>query len=126
MVKTFIAYQGSEFTIEWYFDDKGKSLALEYYKELSIQQKDKLNHLFYVLANTGKIRNEEKFRYEGNQIYAFKPAPDRFLCFFYENAKVIVTNAYLKKMDKMPPREKIRAVNAKTDYIKRCGKGVYY
>src|ERR1700752_848384 len=123
MKKTFLAYQGEEFTIEWYFDDKGKSPALEYYQELSIQQKDRLNHLFNILANTGKIRNEEKFRYEGDQIYAFKPAPDRFLCFFFEGSKVIVTNAYVKKTDKMPPREKTKAINAKTDYIKRYNKG---
>ena len=126
MKKAFIAYQGEEFIIEWYFDDKGNSPALEYYKELSEQQKNKLNYLFNVLSNSGSIRNEEKFRYEGDQIYAFKPAPDRFLCFFYEGSKVIVTNAYVKKTDKMPPREKTKAVNAKMDYIKRCNKGAYY
>lgn len=126
MEKRFIAYEGSEFTIEWYFDGKGKSPALEYYEELSTNQKEKLYYLFYMLADTGKIRNEEKFRYEGDQIYAFKPAPDRFLCFFYQGGKIIVTNAYEKKMDKMPPKEKQKALKAKEDYKNRCNGGNYY
>lgn len=55
MNKKFIAYEGELFTIEWYYHERGKSLA-----------------------NTGKIRSEEKFRNEGNQIFSFKPSPDKF------------------------------------------------
>ena len=126
MKKNFIAYKGDEFTIEWYFDSIGKSPALEYYNKLPNHQKAKLEFLFRMLADTGKIRSEEKFRNEGNQIYAFKPMPERFLCFFYRDAKVIVTNAFEKKQDKMPPREKEKALKLKDDYIKRCNEGSYY
>jgi phage-related protein len=122
----FIAYEGDNFTIEWYFDKNDKSAALEYYNELPSGQQSKLKNLFFIFANTGKIRNEEKFRYEGDQIYAFKPTPDRFLCFFYQGGKVIVTNAYEKKTDRMPVREKDRALKAKADYIKRCKEENYY
>lgn len=45
------------------------------------------------MANVGKIYNEQKITYEGDQIYAFKPTPDRFFCFFFEGSKIIVTNA---------------------------------
>lgn len=126
MKKKIIAYLGEQFTIEWYFDARGKSPALDFFEALAQDQKEKLLYLFYTLADTGKIRNETKFRSEGNQIYAFKPMPDRFLCFFYKNAKVIITNAYTKKADKMPLREKQKALTAKTDYIQRCKKGDYY
>lgn len=34
------------------------------------------------MVNIGKILNIQKFRYEGDKIYAFRPKPDRFLCFF--------------------------------------------
>jgi len=74
----------------------------------------------------GKIVNKEKFRYEGDRIYAFKISPDRFLCFFFEGAKIIITNAYTKKTTKMPQKEKQRALKAKEDYIKRYGGGKYY
>ena len=126
MKKKFIAFKGDHFTIEWYYDDRGKSPAYEYYQDLSTKQRDKLVFLFDVLANTGKIRSEEKFRFEGDQIFAFKPTPDRFLCFFYEGGKLIVTNAFEKKADKMPPREKQKALKLKVDYTKRNNEGTYY
>jgi len=126
MKKQFIAYQGEIFSIEWYFDDRGKSVILDYYEELSTKQKERLLYLFYMLGDTGKIRSEEKFRYEGDQIYAFKLEPDRFLCFFSEGAKIIVTNAFEKKSAKMPQREKQKALAAKKDYLNRNNRGSYY
>ena len=94
MQRKHIAYEGSEFTIEWYFDDRGNSEALEYFKSLDIDRKKKALYLFKLLGDMGKIHNQEKFRYEGDQLYAFKPAPDRFLCFFFDGSKVIVVSGY--------------------------------
>ena len=126
MKRKFTAYQGAEFSIEWYFDQKGKSLALEYFEKLPYQRKKKIFNLFKLFAKMGKIVNKEKFRYEGDKIYAFKTSPDRFLCFFFDGAKIIVTNAYTKKTAKMPQKEKQKALKAKEDYIKRCQGGKYY
>jgi len=126
MDEKFIAYKGEKFLIEWFFDDKGQSIAFDYFEELPNSQKEKLVYLFQMLADTGVIRSEEKFNYEHDQIYAFKPMPDRFLCFFYQGAKIIVTNAFHKKTQKMPPREKQKALKSKSDYIKRCKGGTYY
>lgn len=122
----FIVYDGEQFTIEWYFNERGHSSAMEYYESLDRLRKDKIFHLIQVLGDRGKIFNIEKFRYEGDQIFAIKPVPDRFLCFFFDGAKVIVTNAYEKKSQKMPQREKNRALEAKADYVKRCERGAYY
>jgi hypothetical protein len=58
------------------------------------------------MAHMGKIRNETKFRNEEDGIYAFKPKPDRFLCFFFSGKKIIVTNAFEKRQDKLPLEEK--------------------
>ena len=99
--KSRIAYEGEEFTIEWYLDGKGKSQPKEYYNDLSEDRKDKFFHLAKMLGDTGKIFNKEKFRHEDDQIYAFKPQPDRFLCFFFTGSKVIITNAFEKKTDKL-------------------------
>lgn len=126
MKKDFIAYEGKIYTVEWYFNQKGKSPAQEYYEELPIERQKKLANLFKLLANIGKLYNEEKFRHEGDQIYVFKPSPDRFFCFFSEGSRIIVTNAYEKKSTKMPPGEKEKALKAKDDYIKRYNKGDYY
>ncbi len=126
MKKEFIAYDGQELTIEWYFTERGKCESLSYFKSLPINRKRKIAYMLEVLSNTGKIFNKEKFRHEGNQIYVIKASEDRFFCFFFRGAKAIVTNAYEKKSAKMPVREKQKALNAKVDYIKRVKGGTYY
>lgn len=77
-------------------------------------------------ARTGKILNITKFRYEGDSIYAFKPKPDRFLCFFFSGKKIIITNAFEKKQDKLSTTEKKRALIHQADYKTRIEKGEYY
>jgi phage-related protein len=122
----FIAYTGKYFTIEWYFDANGNSKALEYYKALSLEEKNKLMYLFQAMGDFGKIRNQHKFNYEGNQIYAFKPMPHRFLSFFFTGSKIIVTNAFEKKQQKLPQIEKDKALRYRQDYEIRVKKGLYY
>lgn len=126
MKEKLIAYRGKVFTLEWYFNDKEKSEALEFFVDLARDRQKKIVHLFLLLGDVGKIFNEEKFRSEGDQIYALKTSDDRFLCFFFDGAKVIITNAYKKKTAKMPQKEKQRALKAKADYTKRCKDGEYY
>src|SRR5579863_9127560 len=108
--KEYIAFEGIEFTIEWYFDAKGRSLALDYLESLSDKKQIKLLELFELMGNVGEIKNKEKFNNEGDKIYAFKPQPYRFLCFFFEGRKIIVTNAFHKKTDKLPQNEKDKAL----------------
>jgi hypothetical protein len=126
MSKEFIVYEGPEYTIEWYYDDRGKSPAKAYFDELDRGAKLEAYELFMLMAKVGKILNKTKFRYEGDSIYAFKPKPDRFMCFFYSGKKIIITNAFLKKQDKLPPTEKKRAVTCQRDYKDRVEKGIYY
>jgi phage-related protein len=122
----FIAYKGRHFTIEWYFDDRGNSKVLEYYKSLSVEERNKVLYLFQVMGDFGKIRNQQKFNAEGDQIYAFKPIPHRFLSFFFIGAKIIVTNAFEKKQQKLPSKEKAKALSCRQDYEIRVKKGSYY
>lgn len=126
MNKNFIAYKGQKLTLEWYFSTQGKSEVLEYFENLTQDRQKKLIHLFLLLGDSGKIFNKEKFLHEGDQIYALKTSDDRLLCFFFDGAKVIITNAYEKKTKKMPPREKERALKAKADYAKRIRDRNYY
>lgn len=122
----FIVFQGKEFTIEWYFNKNGKRIALEYYENLSEDRQTKAMNLFKLLANIGKIYNDQKFRHEGDQIYVFKPLPDRFFCFFYEGSKITITNAYEKKTNKMSTSEKEKSLRLRDDFIKRYKQGNYY
>lgn len=74
-----------------------------------------------MIGDLGQIRNKEKFRNEGDKIYAFKPQPHRFLCFFFEGRKII-----MKKQQKLPSGEKERALRCMQDYQERVKKGIYY
>lgn len=122
----YIAFEGSKFTIEWYFDSNGKSRALNYFESLNDEVQMKLLGLFELMGNVGEIKNENKFRYEEDKIYAFKPHPHRFLCFFFRGHKIIVTNAFHKKTNKLPANEKMKALKMKLDYENRIHRGDYY
>lgn len=122
----YIAYQGDIYQIEFYFDEKGKSQPKDYMLDLVPSDVKKFAHLLQMMGDIGQIRNKEKFRSEGDKIYAFKPQPHRFLCFFFDGNKIIVTNAFMKKQQKLPKSEKDRALRYKTDYENRVKNGDYY
>lgn len=122
----YIAYEGNEYTIEWYFDAKRQSEALDYYNSLNKDERIQLLKLLKRMGDAGIIKDITKFRSEGNKIYAFKPQPDRFLCFFYEGKKIIITNGFRKKQPKLPVQEKENALKKRDDYTKRIKKGDYY
>ena len=122
----YVAYEGLSYVIEWYYNEKEESQALEYFSELGVLQQDKTLYLFKRMGDFGKISNKKQFRYEGDGIFAFKPQPDRFLCFFMKGRKIIITNAFLKKTDTLPYREKKKALKFREDYLSRYKEGKYY
>lgn len=87
--KEYVAFEGKEFTIEWYFDINNKSIASAYFESLSNRDQINLLNLFELMGNVGGIKNKTKFRNEGDKIYAFKPKPHRFLCFFFTGKKLL-------------------------------------
>lgn len=65
----YIAYDsGEEKTIEWYFDDRGKSLVKKYYEGLEESRRKKVRKLFMLMSHEGEIKNTEKFIHEGDGI----------------------------------------------------------
>lgn len=113
---TCLIYKGEFYSVEWYFDDDGYSQAYEYFLKESAVQKRRFLILVKKIADFGTIYDTTKFRSEGDNIYAFKPQPDRYLCFFFTGKKIIVTNAYHKKSDKLPPSEKSTALKIMAAY----------
>ena len=125
-MKEYIAYEGDAFTVEWFFDKSGKSDAFEFFESLSNAQKRKTLMLFKRIGDFGKISDITKFRNEGEQIFAFKPQPERFLSFFYTGKKIVITNGFHKKSQKLPKKEKDLALRRKKDYESRVINGDYY
>ena len=91
-------------------------MVYEYFLELDKDRRRKFLMLVKRIGDAGKINDKTKFRNEGDQIFAFKPQPDRYLSFFFAGKKIIVTNAFAKKSQKMPVREKQRSLEYKKDY----------
>ena len=117
--KNCVIYEGPQFTIKWYYDINGKSVALDFFEDASENLQDKFLLLIKRMGDFGKIYDIEKFRNEGDGIYAFKPQPDRYLAFFTEGKEIIVTNGFKKKKDKLPKNEKDLALRFRNDYLER-------
>lgn len=81
LTKELIAYSGDAFTIEWYFDEHQRSAALDYYNQLTINERILILKLFKRIGDVSEIHDKTKFRFEGDKIYAFKPQPIVFFVF---------------------------------------------
>ena len=114
-----VVYIGESFTVEWYYDNVGFSQAYEYFLKTSNVQKRKFFILIKRIAEFGKISDITKFRNEGNDIFAFKPQPNRYFAFFVKGRKIIITNGFLKKADKLPRNEKEKSIKYRSDYLSR-------
>ena len=117
--KSCLIYKGSKFSIKWYYDINGKSVAFDYFNGATEDLQDKFLILVKKMGDFGKIYDIKKFRNEGDGIYAFKPQPDRYLSFFTDGREIIVTNGFKKKTDKLPKNEKDLAIRYRQDYLER-------
>lgn len=124
----YVFYQGEMFQVEFYFTEKGVLPAKEHFDDAQQQVQIKLLALVKYIAENGRLYDQSKFRLvnKGEKIYEFKPKDDRFFNFFYEGKRIIITNAYHKKGQKVDPRELQKAINLKRDYEFRVKGGVYY
>jgi phage-related protein len=118
-----VIYAGPKYTLEWYYDNNGNSVAYDYFLKTTQEQKRKFLILAKKMGDFGKIFDITKFRNEGDGIFAFKPQPDRYLSFFTDGKKIIVTNGFIKKTDKLPKREKELAIKLRNDYFQRKSEG---
>ena len=124
----YIFYRGEKFQIEFYFTQKGAMPAKEYYDASDHYTKVKLYSLVRFMAANGRLFDEKRFRlvHKKEKIYEFKPNDERFFNFFWEGRRIIITNAYPKKGQKVDQRELERAINSKRDYEFRVKGGIYY
>ena len=124
----YIFYRGEKFQIEFYFTQKGVMPAKEYYDASEHYIKVKLYTLVRYMADTGRLFDERRFRivHKKEKIYEFKPIDERFFNFFSEGRRIILTNAYPKKGQKVDRKELQRAINLKRDYEFRVKEGIYY
>jgi len=124
----YIFYQGEKFQVEFYFTAAGKMPARECLEDMALDIKVKLAVLVRYIAEQGKIFDITKFRVVDSKekIYEFKPLQYRFFNFFHEGRKIIITNGYMKKSQKVSKKDLERARGIKKDYTYRVKGGIYY
>ena len=124
----YIFYQGERFQIEFYFTETGKIPAKEYLEDASLDVKVKLAALVKYIGEHGKIFDITKFRLVDakEKIFEFKPLQYRFFNFFYKGGRIIITNGYMKKSQKVDRKELQKAGNIKKDYEHRVKEDIYY
>ncbi|MEK7406126.1 MAG: type II toxin-antitoxin system RelE/ParE family toxin [Acidobacteriota bacterium] len=88
----------------------GQSPGADFYDALPVGDKAKLDNLFRLLADHGRIANQEKFSRLDRGLFEFKSFQIRMPCAFARTrGLVLITHGFYKKKDKTPKQEIDRA-----------------
>lgn len=114
-----VVCEGTCFTIWWGEASNGQCQARDYYESLDVADRAKALALFQRMADVGKLYDKGKFNKETEKLYAFKPQPNRFFCFFVKGKRIVIVSAYQKQSGEAPSREIKRAENLRLEYLER-------
>ncbi len=87
--------------------------------DLSEKEKSKLIPQLHYTANNGLLRNEQKFKCVGDDIFEFKGFQSRLLCFFDKGKLIILSHGCIKKRDKLDPSEIKKARKRREEYFRK-------
>jgi len=111
-----IAYCGGKLTIEFARLSNGSIPASEFLTALEERWQARLLVLFQRLGDFGRIDNREQFKKVKGDIWEFKSFKIRMLCYYRPDKRVVVTHGFVKKEDRIPTRELLRAESIKREY----------
>jgi mRNA-degrading endonuclease RelE of RelBE toxin-antitoxin system len=96
------AFNGSKKKIELLIDDDGTCEADAFINALDAADRRKVDALFELMGEKGKISNEQKFKkLEGSDgIFEFKSFQIRLLCFHAPGQRIVICRGLIKKKDK--------------------------
>ena len=98
-MKRLLLRDGQSKRLVWGADGAGKFRGKEYFDSLALRDQAKFDPHFARLAETGQIRNTEKFRQEADNLFVFKIFKHRLVCFF-TGRDVVLIYGFMKKSDK--------------------------
>lgn len=114
------------YKIEIYEDKNGKSEIKEYIKYLQ-QREDKDSRIKFSkivayirkLSENGLLLNEEYIKHLTGEIWELRPLRDRILFAYLDKNKFVLLSIFMKKTQKTPKREIIKAKKLLKDYKER-------
>jgi phage-related protein len=96
MISTEILHAGLAFTIRVVVRD-GRNAVVEFLRDnLQQTERAKVMALLEYVAEHGPPLNEEKFRHEGNGVYALKTSTVRLYGFFDGQRRMVLTHGFKK------------------------------
>ncbi|HAJ56769.1 MAG TPA: type II toxin-antitoxin system RelE/ParE family toxin [Candidatus Omnitrophica bacterium] len=106
----------------YYFcTDSGKSPVRDFIDSLDGSSQRKFFFVKGLLEEFGHKLPQPHAKYAGNDIFELrftgKEGGIRVLYFFFHQDKAIFTNGFIKKTDKLPPREKNLAVERRKSFL---------
>jgi len=107
--------EGKKITV-WEIVKNQTSEFRELVSKLSTKEKNVLLAKITTIADHGPLRNEEKFRHEGEGIYAIKQNQIRVYCFFEQDRMVVLTHGFIKKSKKADPKQLSKAIKIREEY----------
>jgi phage-related protein len=118
----WLVCNGRCYSIYWGRLPNGQCQALDYYRALDLGERARAMALFDRMANVGRIYDLRKFNQETSKLYAFKPQPHRFFCFFAPGKRIFIVSAYRKQSERAPRREVERAERLRAACVGRINR----
>ncbi len=114
----------NKFQIEFYQTENGKCPVEDFLLNIDKKMRAKLLGIMGILEDKGTLLREPYSKYLGDGIFEIRGIIgtdiSRVLYFFYHGGKIIFTNGFLKKGQKTPTTEMIKAKRYRKDYLERC------
>lgn len=109
--------------LEFYRTARGDEPVLDYIRAQAKAHRAKIGRALQYLKELGHSARRPMVDYLGSGIYELRIPADghqhRVLYFFHERTVIVVTSAFLKNEEKVPPEEVTRALRRKAEWIKR-------
>ena len=116
------------FDIEFYYDSNGESDVYNFLKKLEKKaESDKNARIQYrqvslfieLLSKNGTNLPDNITKHIEDEIWELKPGKNRVLYFFYKDNKYILLHHFVKKTQKTPKKEIIKAKKEMNDYTNK-------
>ena len=112
-----------KFEVEFYETSKGDQPVKEFLLSLDKKMRAKMADTISILQDNGYELREPYSKHISDGIFELraKVGSDitRVLYFFYVDRHIILTNGFIKKTQKTPPKEIERAKKYRADYLRR-------
>jgi hypothetical protein len=116
-----IVVEGDKFNI-FEILENNKSHFEHFLKNIPKRGRNTLIRNIQWLADKGEMVRKERFRNEGDGIYAIKKDKFRVYCFFDRSKRIILTNGCIKQKTKANPNDLNRAKRLKALYLGERGR----